>query len=92
MTEETTHARKTYLLVWLALIILTAVTWGVSYLQLGLANAAVAFAIASVKAALVALFFMHLRQEGRLVWAFALFPFGFLALIIVGTLLDTLFR
>jgi len=85
-------AHRTYITVWLTLVILTGVTWGVSYLELGLANAAVALAIASVKAALVALFFMHLRQEGRLVWAFALFPLGFLALIIVGTLMDTQFR
>lgn len=85
-------AQRTYLAIWLALLLLTGLTWGVSYLDLGLWNAAVALAIASVKASLVALYFMHLRREGRLVWAFALFPLGFLALIIFGTLSDTLFR
>jgi cytochrome c oxidase subunit 4 len=83
---------RIYLMVWGALIVLTACTWGASYLALGIFNAAVALSIASVKAALVALYFMHLRHEGKLVWAFALFPLGFLALVIFGTLADTLFR
>jgi cytochrome c oxidase subunit IV len=74
------------------LVLLTALTWGVSYVSLGLGNVAVALGIASLKASLVALFFMHLRYESRLVVAFALFPVFFLALIIFGTLADTLFR
>jgi cytochrome c oxidase subunit IV len=85
-------AYRTYIIVWVALLILTGVTVAVSYLHLGMLNAAVALLIASVKAALVALYFMHLRHENRLVRAFALVPFFFLALIILGTLSDTLFR
>lgn len=85
-------AYRIYIIVWIALLILTAVTWGVSYINLGLGNVAVALLIASVKAALVALFFMHLRYEKRLVWAFAIVPLFFLALIIFGTLSDTMFR
>ncbi len=83
---------KTYIIVWASLIVLTAVTWMVSYLHLGLFNPVVALLIASIKASLVALFFMHLRKENELVWAFALFPLGFLMLIIMGTLVDALFR
>jgi len=85
-------AYRIYIIVWIALIILTGVTWGVSYVNLGMGNVAVALFIASVKAALVALFFMQLRYEKRIIWAFALFPLFFLALIIFGTLSDTLFR
>ncbi|MBI5189380.1 MAG: cytochrome C oxidase subunit IV family protein [Nitrospirae bacterium] len=81
-----------YVSVWAALLVLTLVTWQVSYIDLGLANAAVALVIASFKASLVALFFMHLRQESRLVWGFAVFPLVILSLIIFGTLSDTLFR
>ena len=83
---------KVYILVWAALVVLTAATYGISYLDLGIYNAVAALVIASVKASLVALFFMHLKGEKRLVWAFALFPLGFLALIILGTLSDTYFR
>jgi cytochrome c oxidase subunit 4 len=85
-------AYRIYIIVWITLLILTAVTWWVSYINLGMGNVAVALLIASVKAALVALFFMHLRYENRLVWAFALLPLFFLALIIFGTLSDTMFR
>jgi len=85
-------AYRTYIIVWIALLILTVLTWGVSYINLGMGNVAVALLIASLKAALVALFFMHLRFENRLVWAFALVPLLFLALIIFGTLADTMSR
>jgi len=83
---------REYIIVWAALIVLTAVTFGVSYLDMGVMNAVVALSIASVKAALVALFFMHLRRETGLVWTFALFPLAFLLLIIAGTLIDVNFR
>ena len=85
-------AYRIYIIIWIALLILTAVTWWVSYVNLGMGNVAVALLIASVKAALVALFFMQSRHEKRLVWAFALVPLFFLALIIFGTLSDTMFR
>jgi len=83
---------RIYLAVWGALVVLTAVTVAVSYVHLGLMNVVVALLVASVKASLVALFFMHLRYESKLVWGFALTPVFFLVLIIAGTLLDTSFR
>ena len=83
---------RNYILVWVALLLLTFVTWRVSFVPLGLMNVTVAMLIASLKASLVALFFMHLRYENKLVWAFALFPLGFLSLIIFGTLADVLTR
>jgi len=83
---------RIYLAVWGALVVLTAVTVAVSYVHLGMMNVVVALLVASVKASLVALFFMHLRYENRLVWGFALTPVFFLILIIAGTLTDTLFR
>lgn len=90
------HGRETgygtYLAVFGALIALTAATVAVSYVDLGIANAAVALLIASAKASLVALYFMHLKSERGLVRAFALIPILFLILIIAGTLADTQFR
>jgi cytochrome c oxidase subunit 4 len=82
----------TYAAVGAVLLALTAATVAVSYVDLGLWNVAVALLIASAKASLVALYFMHLRYEGRLVWTFALVPVFFLLLIVGGTLSDTLFR
>lgn len=92
MTHGSATSRRTYIAVFVALLLLTAVTVLVSYVDLGLWNAVVALLIASVKASLVALFFMHLKSEDRLVWGFALVPIAFLALIIFGTLVDTMLR
>jgi cytochrome c oxidase subunit 4 len=91
---EKAHGRGygIYVAVWAGLLVLTAATVAVSYLELGLLNVVVALLIASAKASLVALFFMHLKFENRLVWTFALVPIFFLVLIIGGTLSDTLFR
>ena len=83
---------RIYFAVWGALILLTGITVLVSYVHLGMMNVVVALVIASVKASLVALFFMHLKHESRLVWGFALTPIFFLVIIIAGTLSDTLFR
>jgi cytochrome c oxidase subunit 4 len=91
---EKAHGRGygIYVAVCAGLLVLTAATVAVSYLDLGLLNVVVALLIASAKASLVALFFMHLKFENRLVWTFALVPIFFLVLIIGGTLSDTLFR
>ncbi len=81
-----------YIVVWGGLVLLTGVTVAVSYVNLGVMNIVVALLIASAKAFLVALYFMHLRSESGLVWGFALTPIFFLVLIVAGTLADTLFR
>jgi cytochrome c oxidase subunit IV len=85
-------AYKTYIVVWITLLVFTVVTVAVSFLHLGLWNAAVALLIASIKACLVALYFMHLRHEIKLVAGFALFPLVILALLIIGTITDVIYR
>lgn len=92
MAHGTATSRWIPLAVFAALLLLTVVTVLVSYVDLGLANAAVALLIASAKAALVALFFMHLKGESPLVWGFALVPIVFLVLLLLGTLFDTMLR
>ena len=56
---------KFYLGIFATLIFFTLLTVGVSYVHLGPANLAVAIAISSTKAALVVLFFMHLRHDNK---------------------------
>ncbi len=51
----------TYFSVWLALLVGTLVTYEVAKIDLGVFNSAVALIIATTKALLVALFFMHLK-------------------------------
>ena len=62
------HGIKTYLLVWVSLVALLAITVAVSYAQFGQLNAFVALAIAAIKTTLIVLFFMHLRSSARLIW------------------------
>ena len=92
MAHEAGNSHRTGITVYVALLLLTALTVLVSYVDLGIWNAVVALLIASVKASLVALFFMQLKSEDRLVWGFALVPIAFLSLIIFGTLVDTMLR
>ena len=62
--------RGTYFLIFAALLVLTAVTVAVAYLDLGPLNTIVAMSIASIKATLIVLYFMHARYGSRLVWVF----------------------
>ncbi len=52
---------KTYFSVWTALLVGTFVTYKAAFIELGHFNAAVALIIATIKALLVALFFMHIK-------------------------------
>ena len=83
---------KSYVAIMAGLMVLTILTVGLASVHLGKLNLVVAIVIASLKATLVVLFFMHLKIEDRLVWGFALVPLVFLYLIILGTLVDTLLR
>jgi cytochrome c oxidase subunit 4 len=55
----------TYFAVWIALLVGTALTYYAAKLDLGVFNSAVALTIATTKALLVALFFMHLKGAGE---------------------------
>jgi cytochrome c oxidase subunit 4 len=52
---------KIYFSVWAALLVGTFITYKAAFVELGRFNAGVALIIATVKALLVALFFMHLK-------------------------------
>ena len=56
---------RVYLGIGTALLVFTGITVGVSYVQLGAWNIIVALLIASFKATLVALFFMHLLYDNK---------------------------
>ena len=58
---------KSLLVVWLALLGLLALTTGSAYLPLGIGNSLINIALAVVKAALIALFFMHLPRADAIV-------------------------
>lgn len=64
MSEHSSHSSSpltTYFIIWLALLFGTGLTAYVARIDLGPFNAAVALIIATTKALLVALFFMHIK-------------------------------
>src|SRR3990170_3851674 len=65
MSHGSTGSRRTYFAVFAALLLLTVVTVLVSYVDLGLLNVVVALFIASVKASLVAPFFLFALAANR---------------------------
>ena len=83
---------KLYILVFAALIALTALTTGVAFINLGKWNTVVALAIAVCKASLVALFFMHLRWSSGLMRIVLLAAFMWLAILVSLTLADEFTR
>ena len=80
---------RIYLMVFGALLVLTAATvgaWKLHFLPAG-AAIALALAIALCKGALVALYFMHLSAENKLIyWILALTVVFFLVLLFVPIL------
>jgi len=83
---------RTYLVVFLALATLTVVTVAVSYLDISTGAAIlVALFIASIKASLVAMFFMHLIDERKAIYSILLLTaFFFIVLLFLplGTFSD----
>ena len=90
------HAKsplKTYFAVWGALLVGTFLTYRVAFIDLGVFNPVVALVIATTKALLVALFFMHLINASerllKLVVASTIF---FLLILLTLTLTDYVSR
>lgn len=79
-------------MIWALLILLTAVTVIVSQMELGRLSMLIALVIASVKATLVLLYFMHLLYERRLFRLMFFMPVMTLAIIIGLTFFDIWYR
>lgn len=76
---------RLYLAVFFSLMVLTAVTVWVAFLDFGPLNDVLAMGIAIFKASLVILYFMHVRYNSKLTWAFVASGFFWLALLLVLT-------
>lgn len=95
MEHQETHHILSYGklgLVLAVLLILTAVTVGVSYLDLGFFNVPIALAIACTKVTFVLLFFMHLRYEGAVINISFISTVLVLIILISFTFWDVAFR
>jgi len=89
MSDSHDHS-KTYVNVLISLAVGTALTVAISHVHLGrLGNVGVGLLVATIKASLVIMFFMHLKYEQRWWAAFVLFPVLLVMIIIGSNLPDT---
>jgi cytochrome c oxidase subunit 4 len=94
MAEYNVHITpiKTYLAVAAALMVLTVITVAVSFVDLGPYNVTVALVIASIKALLVAFFFMHLFYDSKVYLIIFSMALLFLTIFLTLTMFDTTTR
>jgi cytochrome c oxidase subunit 4 len=92
MTSPAQTRPRVYVLVWLALLALLALTVGSAFLSLGWANTPLNLAISVTQAALVMLFSMHLRSAHPLMKIIAVIGFFGIAILITLSLFDELTR
>jgi cytochrome c oxidase subunit 4 len=94
--HETTHqhhpAMKTYMIVFGTLMVLLLLSVGAADLDLGRWNFIAAAGIATCKAVLILLFFMHVRYSSPLIWLFSVAGFFWLAILFALTLSDYVTR
>ena len=97
--QETADAAEGHLVpypvfvtVWLALVGLTLVTVGASYLDLKQMAMFTALLIATVKVSLVLMYFMHLRYDAKILTWFLIACIGTYAIFVALTLADYSFR
>jgi cytochrome c oxidase subunit 4 len=91
-SHEGGHGIGRYALIWALLLVFTALTIFTGRLDLGAANIFIALAIATTKATLVVLFFMHLWDMGgvnRLVFVVSVL---FAVVLIIGVFGDLMVR
>ena len=94
-SSPTTHpapSSRLYVAIWAALVLLTMLTVSVTYLDLRKLTLVAALLIASVKASLVLLYFMHLRYESRTFSIMLLVGLGAFAIFIGLTFGDLIYR
>src|SRR5438270_13486171 len=88
MSEHIVQPRV-YLMIFLALMAGTTLTVIAAFYDFpGPLNAVVALTIASIKATLVVLYFMHVRYSGRLIWLVIVAALLWLAIMFAITLSD----
>jgi cytochrome c oxidase subunit 4 len=92
MSEHSHPTPGLYVLILLALVIGTCLTWGIAFINLGIWNPVVALTIAVIKAVLVILFFMHVHYSSRLTKVTISAGFFWLMIMITMSLSDYLTR
>jgi len=91
--EHGSHSQGFYIAIGVGLLVGTATTVGAAFVNLGPFNPIVALLIATIKATLVVLFFMHVKGASeKLTAAVVVSGFFFLAILLSLSLADYLTR
>jgi len=80
--------QRIYILVFVTLLLLTLLTVDIAFYDAGWLNLYIALTIATCKALLVVLYFMHVRYSPRLTWVFVGAGVFWLVILFVFTLMD----
>lgn len=83
---------RVYIAVFATLMVLTATTIAVAFVDLGIFNNLIMLTIALTKTLLVVLYFMHMRHSGKLIPVFAVGAIIWLAILLTLTLSDFVTR
>ncbi len=83
---------RTYVAIWVALLLLLGLTIAAAKVYLSSYSVLVNLFIASVKAILVLMFFMHLKYEGSFLKSLVLLTLAALTVIIALTFSDVWYR
>lgn len=94
MSEHKNHIStyKSQILVLLTLIMLTILTVTITSVHLGPFNTAAAMLIASIKAAIVLLYFMHLKFDDKIYRFMVTLVLAIYSVVIIITFFDYLYR
>ena len=84
--------KRTYYTIYVILLACTYLTWQVAFFDLGAMNTVAALGIAVFKAAIVVLFFMHVKYNTRLTWVVVMGSVFWLGILLVLTFNDYLTR
>src|SRR5271157_4975912 len=91
--EHISRSQRFYLAIGAGLLVLTATTVGAAFVNLSPFNPIIALLIATIKATLVVLFFMHVKGASeKLTGAIVVSGFFFLAILLSLSLADYLTR
>jgi cytochrome c oxidase subunit 4 len=90
--EQQIVAAKTFVIVWIVLLVLTGITVKAAQMHLGAWSMAANLLIASTKASLVLWFFMHLKYEKLFFKLLFLIPITTITIIIWLTFYDIWYR
>jgi cytochrome c oxidase subunit IV len=90
--EHAEHGSGGYLIIWIVLLALTLLTWWTGRMHLPTVGIYLAMFIASVKATLVILFFMHLWEQKGVNRVVIVSAFIMVATLMLGTFADVATR